>query len=154
MEDEPRCRIERLQHGDAVLHQRRRDRFRNRSVRTDVLFSRGSSSAKPRPRSDARLQPSVVPFAGMIMRSVRVPPAGIWGFLLKPQQCKIRLRPSQLRVDAGRALQLRTQLRAAWERWLLALRATGLLGEHTLAPSSLQPTDVDGWVLVKRRNVA
>jgi hypothetical protein len=44
------------------------------------------------------------------------------------------------------------KLSAAWELWPLALRAAGLLGEHTLAPSSLQPTDLEGWVLVKRGN--
>ncbi len=39
------------------------------------------------------------------------------------------------------------------ELWPLALRAAGLLGEHTLAPGSLQLTDLEGWVLVNRRNV-
>ncbi len=42
---------------------------------------------------------------------------------------------------------------AALELWLLALRAAGLLGKHTLAPGSLPPTDWEGWVLVNHRNV-
>jgi len=41
---------------------------------------------------------------------------------------------------------------AALELWPLALRAAGLFGKHTLAPGSLQPTDLESGILVTRRN--